>query len=1033
MPVNINSVIVVQGVANANKLQQTLSNVVRKGLTGTIDQELNKIFLRNSKGFVTNLQKALAGLGRTSVSDSTIKNLTSLQTILRSVGGKGSSGLKEVSDVLGKVLPQDARKAQQAVQIATRLINQLRDGITSGNTGKASRAASRTEEILRLDPDKLKGNFGFFRRTLESEFNRFVKDYERTVVKSSNDLAKETQKLAEATDPSKIAARTQSVTRGAQARELRSLLDSRFETLKRLRDAVDKSVSAGTSDPALLKTVNEELEQTRSRRASLPTSQQELKDPGLDFQKEIDNERKQLEATRKTSNAIRSNIEQTETREKDAARQRASDAKKFADGKIALDKFVAKADEKAAADQVRRDKDRNDLRTKIAKRYLADQAAIRKEQAAAAKENERNVTRAIRLAERYKVVLADAINTSAKLNRPISREAQQLKSRIAELEDFSRTGGAAPPGGGPPNKPPNNPPFDDDRLARFVREQNKLNKSIAEGKFTIEGFGKAAALAAKRYAAFIVGSAVFFRLSLAFSEATRNAIEFESIITKIQQVIGTTNERVASIGDAIRDVAAETGVAAEEIGRGVLIFAQAGIKEVEQLKAVSDALAKTRLDATFDSIEQTSEGLLALFGQFNKDLTNTVEILDLVRQFSADFAVESKDIFEGVKRGGAVFSVAGGSIEEFISLFSILRERSRESASTLGVFFKTGITQLLSPKSQTIIRRLGIEANTTVGQLRELSEVFFGISSSLSDGDRVNLANQLVGQRQISKLLTLLQALNDPAIKDRVATAFELAPGSLDRATAVRLDDIGQSLQRIAQSFGDVIKTFTQNEGLKVIVSTFADMTASIRDFIRFAGPAIPILTAIAAISGAKIVGRGVKAGVNFAVGRPQSAFGAFLGGVNRGLSDVTGVGFAGNTRTRRERLANDPLVKQRTALLRQLNAATSAADIAVLKAARDNLRDTIRRKTNVGSRSRSVLANGAGGLLVAGGALSLLNDQIEAPEVPSSIFSAKDALSAGSGALFGAGTGFAFSGGNPLAIGAVSYTHLTLPTIYSV
>lgn len=1041
MPVNIDAIIKVAAIQGANKVEAAIGNAVTQGISDRLPAAIENAFKRlniNPKNLnvVKDITKEIqGGIGGKDgkglaipIQKKTVRDITNLITLMRSLRGETGKSSREIANALGNLLPAGTQRAARSILVAQRAVNQLRKAIASGDAGRVASSSKRIESFLGLDPKKIfpgdksaQKVFRELRKDFEQELSSFVSSYAAKVRKSSADLAKENAKLAKALTPEEIVAkesqRAAEQTKIAQARQLRSIADERFAILKDVAKRAESQAST-LKDSGFVQRVLGEQDVARVDRSNVPSTQQEISRID-DLDKRIEREKQLLGQAKATARELNARL---------------AYEKAIAEGAKADVEAQRAADERIAK-----------LRQNNAKRYLADQRQLAKEREAAAAKEAKERNKAIKQAEKYKLVLADAINISAKVGRPLTAEAQRLRQTIESLERFGAGAGVSPPGGGPPGggpPPPSGPPYDDDGTLRVVQNQNKINKSLAEGRFTIESFGKSAALAAKRYAAFLVGSAVFFQLSSAIRSAATNALEFESIITKVQQVLSTTNAEANKIADSIRDVATSTGIAAEKIGEGVLTFAQAGIKDVKQLQAVAESLSKTQLDATFGDVQQTAEGLLAIFGQFGRELGDTVDTLDLIRQFSADFAVESQDIFEGIERGGAVFATAGGSFEEFIALFSVLRERTRESASSLGVFFKTGITQLLSPKSQTILRQLGIQSTNTIQQLRELSEVFFGVTSTLNDSERVNLGNQLVGQRQISRLLSLLRELNDPQVQDRISRAFELAPGSLDRAVVVRLDDVGQSLQRISQAFGDILKEFTQNEGIKQMVTLFADLTSTLRDFNKIAGPAIPLITGLATAATLGVVGRGVKSAVQFSLGRPTSAVGAFLGGVNAGVTDITGTLDSGRD-TRNNQISD--IILERRNTQRRIRATRDKVLRDQLKGEKKfwdqelrNTRGSIGTRVRRFGRNTRNVVNARGGAALGLGGLavgtSLIGDNLRQREneqggIPSR-FSAGDGFGVASAALTGAALG---SFGGPIGAGIGAGVGASLSTISSI
>lgn len=437
---------------------------------------------------------------------------------------------------------------------------------------------------------------------------------------------------------------------------------------------------------------------------------------------------------------------------------------------------------------------------------------------------------------------------------------------------------------------------DVDTLAGNTKKLNKELQTFNSNTLTLEKFGKAARLAFKRYAAFVVGSAAIFAITNNLRQATSAALELEAVFTKIQQVLRETDKGLRPLRDEIRRLSSTLGVAAKELAEGVFFFAQSGIQEIEDLRVVAQNLAKVPLSATFDDIQSTSEGLIATFGQFNLTAQDTGYVLDLVNQFAADFAVESSDIFEAIKRGGAAFSVAGGDLEQFVSLFSALREATRESASTLGTFFKSGFAQVLQGSSQQLLKQLGVQSEDLNTQIKELSDILFGDGNQFTDRRRIEIARQLTGERQFARLLALLRQLQDEDTAERIQKAFQAAPGSLDASLVLRLDDIGKSIDRIRNTFNNFVSQTLETNAFKKFAKDVADLTQTFFGLLSAIRPIIPFLAILGAFKLSQGFGKFLKGA--FPTGLP-------LGGIGRGVKDRFNTDLDSAPATRQQRINN--------------------------------------------------------------------------------------------------------------------------------
>jgi hypothetical protein len=398
----------------------------------------------------------------------------------------------------------------------------------------------------------------------------------------------------------------------------------------------------------------------------------------------------------------------------------------------------------------------------------------------------------------------------------------------------------------------------------LLKNAKSITGEIERHHISARQFGEAIGLASKRFLAFILPSGALYSLAVGIKTAIKDSLEFEKILTRINQAIGGSRSIVSNkIGGALINLARQTGTPATEIGKGIFTLAQAGFQDTKELAGVAEKLSKIPLSATFDDIATTVDGLLSIFGQFNKRLSETGEIFDVVNQFAADFAVESKDIFEITKRGGATFSVAGGSFIDFIKLSSTLRETTRQNPETIGTFFKTATAQLFKPNSQKLLRGLGVKEGSITEQLEQLSKVFaerFG--PSVSGPGAVAVATELVGTRQLDKLLGLLRGLNDTKLQGRINESLSKVSGSFDRSAQKRIDDIGSSLDRLKESLGAFFKVAINNNGLRSFFNLFSDGAEAVSSLSENFAKFTPQLLSFIAVLGApalKEIGQGFR------------------------------------------------------------------------------------------------------------------------------------------------------------------------------
>lgn len=522
----------------------------------------------------------------------------------------------------------------------------------------------------------------------------------------------------------------------------------------------------------------------------------------------------------------------------------------------------------------------------------------------------RQYERSIDLIRKQQQITRELLATVDKksLKNP-SNELSQLV-RFANDDPRNFVAPPGPPGGGPPNKPPTGGGanfFNDDGEAR--RTVSRLRGIVTQQErfgSTVRRFGELAGLATKRYSAFLLGTFAITKLTAAFSAANQEALQFERLIGRLSQTIRVFNdtadqarERGQAVGDAILQAARRTGVASNEIAAGVVEIAQAGNEQLGALQLVADQLANTQLSASFDDIKSTAEGLIAVQGQFNLQLSSTGDLLDKINQVSVEYAVESGNFFEAVKRGGATFAGLGGTFEEFIEYLTLIRSATRETAPTLGVFFKTGLGRLSKSAQQQIFSEFGVDApgqgRSVVDQLRDLSES--GKFQQLSNTERIRTTIALFGAQQAGRGEALLRELGNQARQRdsgqrTVRDVIGGSAGSVGRDIKVVEEDVGRSLGRLTQSFQTFFNVLLQDKSVRSFFKNLADLAGFLADFVdknretlNFIVRLTAVLTTLVVALNAVKFASGIKTGLGLTDGIRTTNF--LASNASRGVRNV--------------------------------------------------------------------------------------------------------------------------------------------------
>lgn len=420
------------------------------------------------------------------------------------------------------------------------------------------------------------------------------------------------------------------------------------------------------------------------------------------------------------------------------------------------------------------------------------------------------------------------------------------------------------------------------------RQLTQINKQVSnlntQGKNLSKNFG----ISIRRFASFTIASRAVSLFTNKLAGAVDEAIKFEREIVKIAQVTGKSVQSLDGLTKTISGLSTNLGVASQELVSTTRILAQAGIK-ANDLEVALAALAKTTLAPTFEDINKTAEGAVAILAQFGQGVGALEDQLGSINKVAGQFAVESGDLISAVRRFGGVFKSAGGELDELLGLFTSVRATTRESAESIATGLRTIFTRIQRPKTINFLKQFGVELTDLEGKfvgpfeaVRQLSQAFAG----LEEGDItfVKVAEELGGFRQIGKVIPLIQQFT---VAEKARQAALEGRGSLDEDAAKAQQSLAVQIQKVREEFFALIRGISETGTFQVLVKSTLALTSQLIKLADAFKPLLPILASFAAIKiGANIgnIARGIGAGV---LGRNQGGpIGFARGGVVPGTGN---------------------------------------------------------------------------------------------------------------------------------------------------
>jgi len=426
-------------------------------------------------------------------------------------------------------------------------------------------------------------------------------------------------------------------------------------------------------------------------------------------------------------------------------------------------------------------------------------------------------------------------------------------------------------------------------LAKINKEMQGVDKSSKSASKSVGNLNKNLSEAARRFSVITVATGTMIALARAIKNAVGEAIAFERELIKISQVTGKTVSQLQGLSDEVTRLATSLGASSADLLNVARVLNQAGFA-AEKTKQALDILAKTSLGATFNNIQDTTEGAIAVLRQFGDearlaggDIKFLEQTMDAINSVSKKFAVESGDLITVIRRVGGVFASAGGSVNELIALFTSVRATTRESAETISTGLRTIFTRIQRTDTVDQLAALGIQLRDSQGQFVGAYEAVRRLSQGLSglnpkDFRFSEIVESLGGFRQIGKVIPLIQQFTTAQDALNVAQS---SSGSVARDAVTAQQSLAVQAAKVKEEFSALIRKLTDSSTFRSVAKGALEMASAFIRIVEALEPLLPLITSLIALKIGSALAPGL--GALTGIGPKRKAAGGRIQGFARG------------------------------------------------------------------------------------------------------------------------------------------------------
>lgn len=423
---------------------------------------------------------------------------------------------------------------------------------------------------------------------------------------------------------------------------------------------------------------------------------------------------------------------------------------------------------------------------------------------------------------------------------------------------------------------------------RAAQATGRVTTQVEQARNQMEEFGRQSALAVRRFAAFSISAGIIVGFTNAVNKGVKAFIDFDKELVKLQQVTGESAKGLSGLQKTIGDLASGLGVSSSELINVSSTLAQAGLSARDTEKALK-ALALSSLAPSFDDMNKTVEGSIALMRQFGIGAGQLDQALGSVNAVAAKFAVEASDIIAAIQRTGGVFAAASKGVSEgtqalneFIAVFTSIRATTRESAETIATGLRTIFTRVQRGETIEALKQYGVNLTDLEGKFVGAYKAVELLSRGLNQIDPRDLrfsqiVEELGGFRQIGKVIPLIQQF---ATAQQALAVAQRGQGSLAEDAAIAQLSLANQIAKVREEFLTLIRDIGGTDTFQTIAKSALGLASALIKVADSVKGVLPVLGVVMAIRGTAALSsytRGFAGGMSRGGGGRRAAQGGYI------------------------------------------------------------------------------------------------------------------------------------------------------------
>jgi len=271
-----------------------------------------------------------------------------------------------------------------------------------------------------------------------------------------------------------------------------------------------------------------------------------------------------------------------------------------------------------------------------------------------------------------------------------------------------------------------------DRYGRTLVDTNKKMETVTQAaqrqKKTVQDLANSHSFLQHRMGWFISGSAFYGAINAA-GQAYEAIKDVEMGMVELARITDDVTFNFNEMRTELLQLGIDYGRSWEEVQDIALRWAQAGYNVSDTLILTKDSLLA--LNTAELDVANATQSMIGIMAQWGLQAEDLLLVIDKINKTADDYSVSSQDLVDGLLRSSGAARIMGMSLEQTISLLTIMREASGRTGREVGNALNSILSYIQRPSSIKTLEGLGIQvfADEARTQFRNVMETFADIAA----------------------------------------------------------------------------------------------------------------------------------------------------------------------------------------------------------------------------------------------------------------------------------------------------------------